>query len=71
MCECMMSVTPRMPSSSGAVLPLVTNAAAEIGTRPAQSRRSKDQWYEPWARDGGGNDVASFAVPLKIAAHAR
>jgi hypothetical protein len=38
---------PSRPSRRAACEPDVTNAAAVSGTRPAESRRSKVQWYDP------------------------
>lgn len=61
---CMIRVTPRKASMRGKSLDDVAKAAPVIGTREAERRRSKDQWYAPWERDGGGKGVGSFTVPL-------
>ena len=45
----------------------MTKAAAVSGTSDAESRRSKAQWYDPCARFAGGNVVASFTLPRRIA----
>jgi len=54
-----------MASIIGYWLPVVTTAAAVSGTREAERRRSKDQWYDPCDLEGVGNVVGSLTVPLR------
>jgi hypothetical protein len=48
-------------------VPDVTAAPPIIGIKAAESKRSNAQWYEPCDLSGGGNVVASFTVPLRMA----
>lgn len=38
------------------------NGAIVRGMRPAETRRSNVQWYEPWDGSAGGTGVASFTI---------
>ncbi len=59
-----MRLMPSRPSRSGVDEPEVTKAAPVRGTRPAASRRSKVQWWEPCDLFAGGKVVGSFTLPL-------
>lgn len=58
---------PSRPSMRGYWLPVVTTAAAVIGTKEAERIRSNAQWYDPCVLEGVGKVVGSFTVPFRIA----
>ena len=43
-----------------------TKGATVKGMRPAATRRSKVQWYEPWLGSGGGTAAASFTCRMLV-----
>ena len=61
---CTINDKPSIASTRGYWLPVVTTAAAVIGTNDALSNLSKAQWFEPCDFEGGGKVVGSFTVPL-------
>jgi hypothetical protein len=59
MCECSRTIEHRTASKVGFREPEAKGAMVR-GTRPAARRRSKAQWYEPWAAEGSGTGAGSL-----------